>query len=65
MKRSPSKLTLRRETLRALASVDLTRAAGGDAALPYETGAAMCTNALLVETGAVCTDRAALKPTGG
>jgi hypothetical protein len=47
------KLTLRRETLRALTSLDLTRAAGGDATLPRETN------------GAVCTNQAAPKPAGG
>jgi hypothetical protein len=54
MKRPPSKLTLRRETLRALASLDLTRVVGGgDPALLADTGAAMCT------------DQAAPKPPGG
>jgi len=53
MKKPPSKLTLRRETLRALAGLDLTRVVGGDAALPADTGAAMCTN------------QAAPKPLGG
>jgi hypothetical protein len=59
MKRSPSKLTLRCETLRALASLDLTRVIGGDTALPGETGAAMCSEQAF--TGAVCTEQAVLK----
>jgi len=43
MKKTTPKLVLRRETLRALAGIELTRAAGGgDAALPRETGAEMC-----------------------
>jgi hypothetical protein len=53
MKRSPPKLKLRRETLRALAILDLTRAVGGDPALVADTGAEMCTN------------QAAPKPPGG
>ena len=53
MKRSPPKLKLRRETLRALASLDLTRAAGGDSALLADTGAEMCTHqAVLKPPGA-------------
>jgi len=43
MKKTTPKLVLRRETLRALASTELTRAAGGgDAALPRESGKVMC-----------------------
>jgi hypothetical protein len=43
MKKSiPTKLTVRHETLRALAGIELTRAAGGDGTLPRESGAAMC-----------------------
>jgi hypothetical protein len=43
MKRpNPTKLAVRRQTLRALASIELTRAAGGDDGLLRETGAAMC-----------------------
>jgi len=43
MKKTP-KLVLDRETLRALAGIELTRAAGGgDAALPRETGKVQCT----------------------
>ena len=58
MKRSPAKLALRRETLRTIASLELTRVVGGDTALAY-TGAAICTDALLAETGAaMCTSRA-------
>ena len=41
-KTNPTKLTVRRETLRALAGIELTRAAGGDAALPRESGDKMC-----------------------
>jgi len=52
MKRSPPRLQLRRETLRVLASIELTRVVGGDPALP-------------ADTGAVCTDQAAPKPPGG
>jgi hypothetical protein len=64
MKRSPPKLTLRRETLRALTSLDLTRAIGGDPALLADTGAEMCTRQAF--TGAaMCTDQAAPKPPGG
>jgi hypothetical protein len=63
MKRSPPKLTLRRETLRALTSLDLTRAVGGDPALLAETGAAMCTDQAL--TGAAGTGLAAPKPPRG
>lgn len=43
MKRpTPTKLTVPRETLRVLAGIELTRAAGGDAALPRDTGDKMC-----------------------
>lgn len=43
MKKSNStKLTVRHETLRALAGIELTRAAGGGGTLPRESGAAMC-----------------------
>ena len=43
MKKSNStKLTVRHETLRALAGIELTRAAGGDGTLPRDSGAAMC-----------------------
>jgi hypothetical protein len=64
MKKSPHKLKLRRETLRALASLDLTQAAGGDAALLGDTRGAVCTEQAF--TGAaMCTDQAAPKPPGG
>jgi hypothetical protein len=44
MKKTTPKLVLRRETLRALASIELTHAAGGgDAALPRESGRKQCT----------------------
>jgi len=44
MKKANLKLVLRRETLRALAGIELTRAnGGGDAALPRETGKVQCT----------------------
>jgi hypothetical protein len=36
------KLVVRRETLRALARVELTHAVGGDAAQLFETGATTC-----------------------
>jgi len=36
------KLVVRRETLRAIARVELTHAVGGDAAQLVETGAATC-----------------------
>ena len=43
MKKTTPKLVLRRDTLRALAGIDLTRAAGGgDAALPRESGKVQC-----------------------
>jgi hypothetical protein len=44
MKKTPIKLKLRRETLRALASPDLTRVIGGDQAQLADTGAEMCTS---------------------
>jgi hypothetical protein len=50
-KLNPTKLTVRRETLRALAGIELTRAAGGGAedALPRETGAAMCPGTAVIQ----------------
>jgi hypothetical protein len=42
MKKRPSKLTVRRETLRVLANLELTRAAGADSALLPDTGDKMC-----------------------
>jgi hypothetical protein len=48
-KPTATKLTVRRETLRALASIDLTRAAGGDAALLRESGRIMCPNLTVPE----------------
>jgi hypothetical protein len=44
MKKTPIKLKLRRETLRALASSDLTRVVGGDQAPLADTGREMCTS---------------------
>jgi hypothetical protein len=41
-KRTPTKLTVRRETVRTLAAIELARAIGGDEALPRESGAKMC-----------------------
>jgi hypothetical protein len=47
---NPTKLTVRRETLRALAGIELTRAAGGgDDALPRETGIVMCTGTAVIQ----------------
>ena len=43
-KPNPIKLTVRRETLRALADIELTRVAGGDTALARETCKVMCPN---------------------
>ena len=45
MKRSIPKLVVRRETIRALATLELTRAVGGDMALVAETETCkiMCT----------------------
>jgi len=36
------KLTVRRETIRALASAELARAIGGEVAVPVDTGKEMC-----------------------
>jgi hypothetical protein len=41
-KPNPTKLTVRRETIRALASAELTRAVGGDAAMLVDSGKEMC-----------------------
>jgi len=41
-KLTPTRLTVHRETLRALTGIELTRAAGGDATLPRDTGDKMC-----------------------
>jgi len=41
-KTKPTKLPVRRETLRALAGIELTRVAGGDDALLRESGKVMC-----------------------
>ena len=55
MKRSLPKLVVRRETIRALATLELTRAIGGDAAVVAET-----------ETCKVnCTLAAVVKPPAG
>ena len=55
MKRIPPKLAVRRETIRALATLELSRAIGGDAPLVEETFT--CKEA--------CTSRAAVKPPAG
>jgi hypothetical protein len=51
MKRSLSKLAVRRETIRALVTLELVRAVGGDAALAAETETCkeMCTLAAVVK----------------
>ena len=51
MKRSLPKLAVRRETIRALATLELTRAVGGDAAVVAETDTckAICTLAAVVK----------------
>lgn len=51
MKRSIPKLVVRRETIRALASLELGCAVGGDPALvvPTETCKAMCTLQAIVK----------------
>lgn len=48
-KPNPIKLTVRRETLRALAGIELTHVAGGDAALVRDTGRVMCPNLTVPE----------------
>jgi len=53
MKKTPQKLVLRRETLRMLANVDLSRAVGGD------SGDVQCSHQAVVDSG----DKAC--PTGG
>jgi hypothetical protein len=47
MKKTPRKLVLRRETLRALATVDLARAVGG-----LDSADARCLAAATTDTGA-------------
>ncbi len=42
-KPNAAKLKVRRETLRALADVELARVLGGDGVAPPETGKEMCT----------------------
>lgn len=60
MKKTPRKLVLRRETLRALAAVDLALAAGGlgsgDARCPAVagTGAAACPTTVAAVLTAAC-----------
>lgn len=60
MKKTPRKLALRRETLRALAAVDLTRAVGGlsssDAGCPAVagTGAAACPTTVAAAATVAC-----------
>lgn len=44
-KSNPAKLKVCRETLRALADIELARARGGDGAAVAETGKEMCTKA--------------------
>ena len=46
-KPNPIKLTVRCETLRALAGIELTRVAGGDTAVAPFTGAKMCPAAVI------------------
>ena len=46
-KSTPAKLKVRRETLRALAEIELARALGGDGAVP-ETGKEVCHAAAIV-----------------
>jgi hypothetical protein len=58
MKKSISKLTLQRETLKVLIGLELRRAVGGDPALVVaDTGKEVCTSAAAVnDTGTeVCT----------
>ena len=58
MKKSISKLTLQRETLKVLIGLELRRAVGGDPALvAADTGREVCTSPLAVnDTGTeVCT----------
>jgi hypothetical protein len=43
MTKSTRKLVVRRETLRVLAAMDLTRAVGGDVAVMAESGKELCT----------------------
>ena len=52
-----TKLTVRRETLRALTSIELTRAAGGD---DTESGAAVCPLAV-VSSAPTCPVQAVIK----
>lgn len=40
--KKPTKLVLRTETLRTLATMDLARVVGGGDAMLYDTGAKMC-----------------------
>jgi len=47
-KKTIRKLVIRRETLRALGSGDLTRAVGGSEALLYESGAKACPAAAVI-----------------
>jgi hypothetical protein len=46
MKKPLAKLAVRRETLRTLASVELTRAVGGDVALLYQSDEKNCVEAI-------------------
>jgi hypothetical protein len=54
MKKSLPKLVVRRETIRALATLELARAVGGDTALVAQTDSCLV----------VCTSRAAVNPGG-
>lgn len=46
MKKPIAKLVVRRDTVRELASMELTRAVGGDENLVWDTGLKMCTGAI-------------------
>jgi hypothetical protein len=61
MKKSSRKLVVRREIIRALASMDLARAAGGE---PPQTGEKACT-AALVDTGDKVCAALAVPPSPG
>lgn len=55
---APRKLALRRETLRALAEIDLERAVGGDVVVLYQTGDKVCTGLAVAPSqvpGGACT----------
>jgi hypothetical protein len=50
-KSNAAKLKVRRETLRALADIELARVLGGDGATPPETGKELCHTGLLKPPG--------------